>query len=85
MKIKLLFVLSPLFLIITACSDSTKTKDWYIQHDQERTARVAECRNDAREGSKPDCANALEADASIFLYGKDINDNTSPNLLPDKH
>jgi Tfp pilus assembly protein PilP len=61
-------------LILSACGKDadhpSQTKDWYMQHDAERHARVAECKNDAAQKVMPDCQNALDAQAQITAFGK---------------
>lgn len=71
-------------LALLGCKDEkvVQTKQWYKDHDSERKARVEVCRNDAREEAKPDCRNALEAEASVFLFGKDPSNNKSPDINP---
>lgn len=64
----------PLFLM-AACNQassvhSERTKDWYMQHDSDRLARVPECKNDAAQLATPDCQNALAAQQQITVLGK---------------
>jgi hypothetical protein len=66
-----------LFLVISmlaACGKDAdhppQTKDWYVQHDNERHARVDECNNDAAQKITPDCQNALEAESQVYVFGK---------------
>ncbi len=47
-----------------------------------RKARVEVCRNDARQETTLDWQNALEAEASVFLFGKDPSSNKSPDITP---
>jgi len=60
--------------IFSACSKDAdhppQTMDWYVQHDKERLARVAECNNDAGQKVTPDCQNALTAQAQVVAFGK---------------
>jgi hypothetical protein len=60
--------------ILSACGKDPdhppQTKDWYVQHDNERHARVSECKNDAAQKVTPDCQNALDAQAQITAFGK---------------
>lgn len=60
-------------LSLSACGKSYHEKDWYIQHDAEREARVRECENDPaqylRQGS--DCLNAKDANGAVHLFGKE--------------
>jgi hypothetical protein len=70
---KTLFLL-PLF-VLAACNKqvdvhTVQTKEWYMQHDAERHARVPECKNDAALQVTPDCQNALAAESQIFVFGK---------------
>jgi hypothetical protein len=60
--------------ILSACGRDpdhpAQTKDWYVQHDSERVARVSECNNDAAQKVTPDCQNALTAQAQVVAFGK---------------
>lgn len=60
--------------ILSACGKDSdhpaQSKDWYVQHDKERLARVSECKNDAARKVTPDCQNALDADAQVYVFGK---------------
>ncbi|SAL82325.1 hypothetical protein AWB74_06229 [Caballeronia arvi] len=60
--------------ILSACGKDpdhpAQTKDWYVQHDTERLARVSECNNDAAQKVMPDCQNALTAQAQVVAFGK---------------
>ncbi len=72
MKKAALMILS--ISILSACGKDAdhpvRTKDWYVQHDNERLARVSECNNDAAQKVTPDCQNALDAEAQVFAFGK---------------
>lgn len=78
-KILAIFVIG---MALVGCKDDkvVQTKQWYIEHDAEREARVKVCNNDAQERMTADCQNAADAQASVFAFGKDINDNRSPTL-----
>lgn len=67
---KKIIVLLPFIVLLGACSGDSQTKDWYKQHDAQRKARVAECRNDAKERVTADCENALAAEAEVSVFGK---------------
>jgi hypothetical protein len=60
-------------LFLAACGKDYHTRDWYIEHDIERTARFKECENDPaqylRQGS--DCINAKDANGLVAFYGKE--------------
>lgn len=62
------------FLVLSACGKNAdhpaQTKDWYMQHDNERLAKVSECNNDAAQKVTPDCQNALTAQAQVVAFGK---------------
>jgi len=66
---KKLIITLPLFAVLAACGNGN-TKEWYMEHDQERAARVAECRNDAKQQTSADCQNALAAEAQVVTLGK---------------
>lgn len=57
-----------------------ETKQWYIDHDAEREARVKVCKNDSGEKASADCQNAIRAAASVWALGKDSNDNSAPKI-----
>lgn len=57
-----------------------ETKQWYIDHDAEREARVKVCKNDAALTATADCQSAIRAAASVWALGKDANDNSSPKI-----
>lgn len=69
---------------LSAYGNDAQTKDWYVQHDKERTARVAECRNDAQEGAKPDCMNAQAAQSQVATFGKGKQDYSFDLKLDEK-
>ncbi len=60
-------------LLLAACGKDYHTRDWYIEHDAERSARFKECENDPvqylRQGS--DCINAKDANSLVAFYGKE--------------
>jgi hypothetical protein len=62
-------------IVVAACNQASSvhsehTKDWYIQHDTERLARVPECKNDAAQMVTPDCQNAVAAQQQVTVLGK---------------
>ncbi|WP_373452829.1 EexN family lipoprotein [Caballeronia sordidicola] len=62
-------------VLLAACNQassvhSERTRDWYMQHDTERLARVPECKNDAAQLATPDCQNAIAAQQQITVLGK---------------
>lgn len=57
-------------ILLAACGESAKTKEWYVQNDDARAKRVQECRNDAGIEYTPDCQNALAAQSQVTVFGK---------------
>lgn len=67
--------------VLTGCKDEeVRTKQWYIDNDSERQAKVQACENDAKERATANCQNAIEADRSIWAMGKNKMDNSSPKI-----
>lgn len=78
---KSLLVVFAIAITLVGCKDeTTHTKQWYVDHDSERQARVKVCENDASERATADCQNAIEADRSVWALGKDPKDNSAPKV-----
>jgi len=76
-------------LILAACNNKEEeahTHSWYREHDAERKAEVASCKDDAAKQISANCANAQNAESDIYINGKDFyrnggqSSNTAPNL-----
>jgi hypothetical protein len=62
-------------LFLAACrKDEYHTVDWYIEHDQERMARFAECETHPVQYLKKesDCINARDGNGIVLAYGKEV-------------
>ncbi|AKK25107.1 EexN family lipoprotein [Pandoraea oxalativorans] len=84
---KTLLVLAVLILAACSKTESTYTRSWYREHDAEREAMVAQCKDDAAKAVTPECVNATNAASDIFINGKnyyrkggDNDANNAPNL-----
>lgn len=65
-------MLSVLLASLAGCVEAgSKSVDWYKQHDQDRKARVVECRNNDQLEGSDDCQNALAAQSYVLVFGKD--------------
>lgn len=76
-------------LILAACNkpDEGHTRSWYREHDTERKAMVAQCKDDAAKAVTPECMNARNAESDIYINGKSYyknggggDTNTAPNV-----
>ncbi|KVP19750.1 EexN family lipoprotein [Burkholderia ubonensis] len=76
-------------LVLAACNkqEESHTRSWYREHDAERKAMVAQCKDDAAKAVTPECMNATNAESDIYINGKSYyrnggggNTNTTPNL-----
>lgn len=70
-------------LLVGAGQALAETEQWYVDHDAEREARVKACESDEKEKATADCQNAINAAASVWLIGKDVNKNPSPKIIPE--
>jgi hypothetical protein len=81
---KSLFILA--VLVLAACNkqEESHTRSWYREHDAERKAMVAQCKDDAAKAVTPGCMNATNAESDIYINGKSYYKNggggTTPNL-----
>ncbi len=58
--------------VLSACSDGEPTRDvqYYLEHADERTAKLAECRNNPGEKAlATNCINANEAARQAMFQG----------------
>jgi Tfp pilus assembly protein PilP len=76
-------------LVLAACNkqEESHTRSWYREHDAERKAMVAQCKDDAAKAVTPECMNATNAESDIYINGKDYykqgggsDSNNAPNL-----
>ena len=80
------FLLILVALVLAACNkEESHTRSWYRDHDAERKAMVAQCKDDAAKAMAPECMNAANAESDIYINGKDYyrkggDANNAPNL-----
>lgn len=76
-------------LVLAACNkqEESHTRSWYREHDAERKAMVAQCKDDAAKAVTPECMNATNAESDIYINGKSYyrngggsSTNSTPNL-----
>ncbi|CAG9250160.1 conserved hypothetical protein [Burkholderia diffusa] len=84
---KILFVFAVLALSACSKQEESHTRSWYREHDAERKAMIAQCKDDAAKAVTPECMNAANAESDIFVNGKSYykngggsDTNTAPNL-----
>lgn len=57
-------IIFSLLSVLSGCGEEkVKTVEYYLQHSKERTELLEKCRNDTKEGIKPNCINASDAAA----------------------
>lgn len=68
-KAKIIVIAALSALALAGCQkETTHSVDWYKSHDQQRTAKLAECKNDPGDKeASPNCINAQKAaDAKVL-------------------
>ena len=69
--LKTLWSLAFVSLILSSCGDkqeSTKDVPYYLEHSDERKAKLTQCKNNPRElENTPNCRNASEAEGQHLL------------------
>lgn len=62
--------------LISGCSGSShQTVEWYMEHKDERAAKLSWCNNDMARAVQADCLNAAKADESARIGGPSVLDN----------
>lgn len=68
-------ILCFVFGFLAGCSKSEHTVDWYMEHKDEREAKVKWCNQDMARVSDGDCLNATKAKERSMLQGPSAADS----------
>jgi len=67
---KILALAATVTLLLAACSETTRTTAWYVDHSREQAVQFEECRRKAELKGTPNCIAANEAE-TIIVQGHD--------------
>lgn len=56
--------------IMTGCSESEQTVNWYLSHKIERDAKLKWCNDDTARAMNTDCLNAIKAKELSLISGQ---------------
>ncbi|MGO3891370.1 MAG: EexN family lipoprotein [Paenalcaligenes sp.] len=58
--------ISVVAILMAGCGDKVRTVDYYVEHDDERQTKLAECTNDAAKAqSDANCKNVIAAELKL--------------------
>jgi hypothetical protein len=63
--IKLALAASATTLLLAACSETTRTTTWYVEHGREQAVQFEECKHKPELKGTPNCITANEAEIII--------------------
>lgn len=64
-----------MFGFMTGCSKSEQSVDWYMEHKDEREAKVKWCNEDMARAADVGCLNAMRAKERTMLQGPSAADS----------